>query len=87
MSMIRKGQVKEISRGDSVSGARFINELFGGHYQLNRNMKQRLLPLNDRFDDGVVVQHRNDHRPVKEHFLNRAFTSSLSSKLLYQYPG
>ncbi len=29
MAMIRKGQVKEISRGDSVSQAQFINEIFG----------------------------------------------------------
>jgi IS6 family transposase len=29
MAMIRKGQVKGISRGDSVSQARFINEIFG----------------------------------------------------------
>jgi transposase-like protein len=29
MAMIRKGQVKGISQGDSVSQARFINELFG----------------------------------------------------------
>jgi transposase-like protein len=29
MSMIRKGQVKGISRGDSVSQAKFIEELFG----------------------------------------------------------
>ncbi|MBD1845709.1 IS6 family transposase [Cyanobacteria bacterium FACHB-63] len=29
MAMIRKGQVKGISRGDSVSQAEFINELFG----------------------------------------------------------
>ena len=29
MSMIRKGQVKEISQGDSLSQAKFIEELFG----------------------------------------------------------
>ncbi|MBW4542803.1 MAG: DDE-type integrase/transposase/recombinase [Myxacorys chilensis ATA2-1-KO14] len=29
MAMIRKGQVKGISRGDSVSQAELINELFG----------------------------------------------------------
>jgi hypothetical protein len=29
MSMIRKGQVKGISKGDSVSQAKFIEELFG----------------------------------------------------------
>jgi transposase-like protein len=29
MNMIRKGQVKGIKQGDSVSGARFIDELFG----------------------------------------------------------
>ncbi len=29
MSMIRKGQVKEISKGESVSQAKFIEELFG----------------------------------------------------------
>jgi transposase-like protein len=29
MAMIRKGQVKGINQGDSVSEARFINELFG----------------------------------------------------------
>jgi transposase-like protein len=29
MAMIRKGQVKGISRGDSVSQAHFINEIFG----------------------------------------------------------
>jgi IS6 family transposase len=29
MNMIRKGQVKGISRGDSVSQAEFINEIFG----------------------------------------------------------
>lgn len=29
MNMIRKGQVKGISRGDSVSPAEFINEIFG----------------------------------------------------------
>jgi IS6 family transposase len=29
MNMMRKGQVKDINQGDSVSQARFINELFG----------------------------------------------------------
>jgi IS6 family transposase len=29
MAVIRKGQVKGISRGDSVSQAAFINETFG----------------------------------------------------------
>jgi len=29
MSMIRKGQLKAISKGDSVSQAQFIEELFG----------------------------------------------------------
>jgi len=29
MSMIRKGQVKGISRGDSVSQVKFIEDLFG----------------------------------------------------------
>jgi transposase-like protein len=29
MAMMRKGQVKGIKQGDSVSGARFVNELFG----------------------------------------------------------
>jgi hypothetical protein len=29
MSMIRKGQVKGISQGDSLSQAKFIEELFG----------------------------------------------------------
>ena len=29
MSMIRKGQMKGINRGDSVSQAKFIEELFG----------------------------------------------------------
>ncbi len=29
MNMIRKGQVKEISKGDSVSQAKFIKEIFG----------------------------------------------------------
>jgi transposase-like protein len=29
MNMVRKGQVKEISQGDNVSQAKFINELFG----------------------------------------------------------
>ncbi|MBD1847199.1 DDE-type integrase/transposase/recombinase [Cyanobacteria bacterium FACHB-63] len=29
MSMIRKGQVKGINQGDSVSQAQFINEIFG----------------------------------------------------------
>jgi transposase-like protein len=28
MAMLRKGQVSGINQGDSVSGARFINELF-----------------------------------------------------------
>jgi hypothetical protein len=29
MAMLRKGQVKGISQGDSVSQAQFINEIFG----------------------------------------------------------
>jgi hypothetical protein len=29
MSMIRKGQVKGVKQGDSVSQAKFIEELFG----------------------------------------------------------
>lgn len=29
MAMIRKGQVKEINKGDSVSQSKFVEELFG----------------------------------------------------------
>jgi len=42
MSMIRKGQVKGISRGDSVAQAKFIEDLFGVSAQWNANERLRL---------------------------------------------
>ena len=36
--------------------------------KLKRNMKQRLMPLNDRRNAPQALDYRNHYRPVKEHF-------------------
>lgn len=35
--------------------------------KLKRNMKQRLMPLNDRLMRAQALDYRNHHRPVEEH--------------------
>jgi hypothetical protein len=55
--------------------------------KLKRNMKQRLMPLNDRLMLALARHYRNHYSSVKEHLSNRAFASSFSGQLLCQHFG